>query len=185
MYHRRVASPQRYGILQGSNGQGCRHLLVDQVADDPLREDVLDQADVELALLSRMLGDVGDPQLVGVTCREVPLEEVIVDRWARAAVEATLSRMVQPDPLVGAEPPDAVLRGLQAQALELVGNEAIAELRVVSVGVDGGVGQVGVLPAPCRDRAPEPLEAGLLGDPLGGKVTNQRVLHFRRTSRPK
>ena len=60
---------------------------------------------------------------------------------------------------------------------------------IVAMGVDQGVGQVGVLEVALADRSDEPGVVRLAGvaqhpagqphgDPLGGQVTDQRVAHF-------
>ena len=76
-----------------------------------------------------------------------------------------------------------------AGIFQLVGDEAIAEGRIVGMDVEGGVHQVGVIPVPLADRVSSPLVEGLGGesehpaghrdgDPVSGKVEDQRVLHF-------
>jgi hypothetical protein len=49
------------------------------------------------------------------------------------------------DLLLGAEPPHSTLTRPIAGALELVGDEPVAKDRVVVMGVNGGVGEIGVL----------------------------------------
>ena len=78
---------------------------------------------------------------------------------------------------------------LEAGIGQLVGDEAIAEGRIVVVDVDGRVDQVRLVPVALADRVPAPLVEGLGGEaqhpaghrdgkPVGGKVKDQRVLHF-------
>jgi hypothetical protein len=52
---------------------------------------------------------------------------------------------------------DAVAAGGDAVAGELVGDESVAELRVVVVDVDGGVDQIRVVPVALADRVGAPL----------------------------
>jgi hypothetical protein len=47
--------------LQRRDREAGLHPRVDGVAHDPVGEDVLDRAEVELALTGAMLGDVGQP----------------------------------------------------------------------------------------------------------------------------
>jgi hypothetical protein len=72
------------------------------------------------------------------------------------------------------------------ERLELIGDEAVAETRVVAMSVDGIVDQVGVGEVPIADRFGPPFEIGLLGeaehptgqrvgDALVSQVRNQRV----------
>jgi len=48
---------------------------------------------------------------------------------------------------------------------EFVGDESVAELRVVVVDVDGGVDQLGVVPVALADGVGAPLVERLLGEP--------------------
>ena len=76
-----------------------------------------------------------------------------------------------------------------ATVFELVREEPIAERRVVTVGIEERVGQIGVLQIPLADRVRDPCVVRLGGeaeDPagqphretLGGQVTDQRETHF-------
>jgi hypothetical protein len=62
-------------------------------------------------------------------------------------------------------PVDPVARGDHALLGELVGDEAVAELGVVVVDVDGSVDQVRVVPITLADRAGLPLVERLLEKP--------------------
>jgi hypothetical protein len=73
--------------------------------------------------------------------------------------------------------------------VELVGDEAVAEARIVPMDVDDGVHEMGIVPVPLGHRIPEPLVEGLgreaehptghrHGSAFVGKVTDQRELHF-------
>jgi hypothetical protein len=114
------------------------HPLVDRVADDPVAEQVLDRAAVQLAFGGGVLGDVGDPDLVRLGGGEVASDVVVVDRRSRglARAAATLADRGRPQALLGAQPPHPPLADVVAGALELVGQEPVPELRVVAVGVD-------------------------------------------------
>jgi hypothetical protein len=72
---------------------------------------------------------------------------------------------------------------------EFVGQEPVAERRIITMGVDEGVGQVGVLEVAPADRAGQPAVVALGREtehpagqphvePLSGQVTDQRVGHF-------
>jgi hypothetical protein len=58
--------------------------------------------------------------------------------------------------LLGAQPPDPSFANDVAGSLELVGQEPVAELRVVVVGIDQGVGQVGVVQLALADGPSKP-----------------------------
>jgi hypothetical protein len=79
---------------------------------------------------------------------------------------------------------------------ELIGDEPVAELRVVVMDLERGMDEVRIVPVPLRDGVGIPLVVGLLaepehpaglhdGDALVGQVRDQRVDHFGRTSRGK
>ena len=53
---------------------------------------------------------------------------------------------------------------LVAPSFELVGDEAVAELGIVAMDVDDGVGQMGVVEVPPADRVGRPLVEGLGGE---------------------
>ena len=72
---------------------------------------------------------------------------------------------------------------------DLVGHEPIPELRIIPVDVESEVRQMGVVPVPLGDRVASPFaptlglkaqhQAGHRdGNPVHGKVTDQRVDHF-------
>lgn len=65
------------GVLQRGDGQAGLHLRVDGVADDPVGPDVLDRAQVELALGGVVLGDVGQPQPVRASA--------VKSRWTKSS----------------------------------------------------------------------------------------------------
>src|SRR5699024_4914059 len=106
------------------------------VAYDPAGEGVLDRAEVELALISPVLGDVGQPQLVDVIGSEVPLDEVIVDRRSRTfPVLGALLPENGPPLVVVADPPRGPLAHDLTSLSGFAGEESVPELRVVAVSV--------------------------------------------------
>ena len=50
-----------HGVVQGGHGQAGLHPLVDGVAHDPVAEDVLDRAEVQLPFTGGVVGDVREP----------------------------------------------------------------------------------------------------------------------------
>ena len=104
--------------------------------------------------------------------------------------------MHRPDALHRAQALHPILAGDVTQCFEFVGDEAIAEARVVAVGVDGVVDQIGVGEVPIADRFGPPLEIALPGesehptghgdgDALVSQVRHQRVDHFGLRPRPR
>jgi hypothetical protein len=143
-----------------------------------------------------VLGDVGQPQPIGRGGAELAVDQVIVHRRTGLAVQPALLGEHRPDPLLRAQPGDPVLAHPQAAVTQLVGDEPVAERRVVVVDVDRGVDQMRVVPVALAHRVGAPLVEGLRGeaqhpaghrdgDLLGGEFTDQRVDHFGRTSRAK
>ena len=180
-----------HGSAQCCDGKAGGHPLVEGVADDPVAEDVLNRAAVELSFCGGVLGDVGQPEPVRGGGGELALDEVVVHgRSGRlTATPSALLGRGGPDPLLGAQPPDPPFADDQAVALELVGQEPVAELRIIGVGVEQHVDDVRVVPVPVGDGLGEPGVVGLRaeannpagqphGDALGGQVTDQRVGHF-------
>lgn len=187
---------QRDSVVQGVHGElGC-HPVGDGVADDPVAAGVFHRAQIELALGGGVFGDVGEPQQVWPRGAELAGHQIIVDGRSGSAAQATFSGVYGPQSLLAAQPIDPVAAGRDAGPGEFVGDEAVAEFRVVVVDVDRRVEQVRIGPVPVGHRARAPSKVGLLaetehpaghrdGNTVDGKVTDQRVHHFGRVSRAK
>lgn len=142
-----------------------------------------------------MFSDVGQPHHVGTRGTELALHEVVSDcwPWCLARRLSTLLRGGGPDPVGSTELVDPRLAHHVAQVLHLVGQEPVAESRIIVVKVDELVHQVGVVEITLTDGVLEPAVVGLgsdsehpAGQPhreaLGGQITDQRVFHFGRAS---
>ena len=70
--------PEPYRVVEGRDGQRGFHPGIDGVAHDPVGVDVFDGAQVELALVGPVFGDVCEPQLIRRRRGEVPSDVVIV-----------------------------------------------------------------------------------------------------------
>src|SRR5437763_12389035 len=68
----------RDGHLDRGEHEAGFHAAVDRPADDPIREDVLDRAEVELAFVGAVLGDVREPQPVRCVRVELATDEVVM-----------------------------------------------------------------------------------------------------------
>lgn len=66
------------GHLDRGDHEACFHPLVDGPADDPVRPQILDRAEVDLAFVAAMLGQVDDPDLVRAISGELAPYEIIV-----------------------------------------------------------------------------------------------------------
>ena len=104
-----------------------------------------------------MLGDVGQPDLVGTRRREVALHVVVVNGRSGSFGPARSLGERAEDLLLRADAPHPSFTRDEAGALKLVGDEPVSKDRVIVVRVDGGVGQVGVLIVTRRDRSRKPL----------------------------
>lgn len=113
-------SAQGAGVPQGVDGELGGHAFGHGVADDPARAGVFDRAQVELALRGGMFGDVGEPEPIRLRSGEPPLDQVIVDWWARPALQSTFARVDREDPLLRAEPVDSLAPGNHTGVGELV-----------------------------------------------------------------
>ena len=87
------------------------------------------------------------------------------------------------------QPPHPPLRGRKALLDEVVGDQPVAEFRIVPVHIDSGVDQVRLVPFPLTDRVRPPGVVRLFGepqnptgdgdgDPVGCQVADQRVEPF-------
>ena len=67
-----------YRHFERVNGQARLHPGVDRVADDLVREHVLDRTQIQFSLTSSVFGDIGQPQLVWSIIGELAFDEVIM-----------------------------------------------------------------------------------------------------------
>ena len=117
-----------------------------------VRPDVLDRAQVQLAFVRAMLGDVGKPQHICAISCELPLHSIVVDRRAGLASQPLLLRERGEDPLPVAQPPDPVLTGLVSLLVKCIGDQTRPESGVGVMDVHSRVDQCGIIPVPLRDR---------------------------------
>src|SRR5487761_2526061 len=110
-----------------------------------------------------MLREVREPHPIRRRGGEVPPHEIVMHRrtWALAGTPSALLGRRRPDAVLRAKPPDPSFGCDMPSALELVGDEAVAELGIVGMHVPDGVHQVGVVPVALRDRIALPLVEGL------------------------
>ena len=179
--------------LERVDGDPGLHPRVDRVADDPVGEHVLDRAQVDLALAGAVLGDVGQPQRVGALGAELPVDQVVVDGRAGFLVAGLARgdrRVEAGDP---AQPPDSALRECVPELGDVIGQDAVAALRVIIVELMQHGDQLTLFGLAGRDRLLEPLVVALLGESQhptrdrhrhpdagtrGGHLLHERVDHF-------
>ena len=184
-----VTTP-KYRVVQGVYCETRFHPVADGVADDPSGEHVLDRAEIELALVGPVLGDVGQPQLVDVIRGEVPLDQVIVHRRSRALPDlAALLPERRPPLVVPADPPRSPLAHPLTHGLHFAGEEPVAELGIIQVGVEQGVRPIGLDQLGLGDLLFPPAVVRLAGelqdpqghrdrDPVTGELAHERVEPF-------
>lgn len=159
--------PQSDRVAQRRPRQRSLHARVDRVADDLVAADVLDRADVELALTSGVLGDVPEPDLVrGIGGELMPDDAVLVDDREEVIMRGrpggaglgTLLVMAGGDSSDAAEPMHAVLADGDAVLVgQFIGEESVAEGRIIAVSLVEDVDEVSIVPVPLGDRGLQPL----------------------------
>jgi len=115
------------------------------MTDDPVGEQILDRAAVDLAFRGRMLGQVLDPLTVRQRRSEVPAKQVIVDCWAGPFAFAAVLHGRGPQFLLGTQTPRAAFTDPDASPLKLIGQESVAKGRIITTGINQGVDGVRVL----------------------------------------
>ncbi len=136
-----------------------------------------------------MSGDVAEPQLVRRICGEVALDEIVVHRRTHFADFSALLSEDAPPLIAGADPPGGALGYRLTGVSGLFGQVAVPELRVLVVGVEQGVGAVGLEEFGVGDGVGPRAVVGLAGeleyparhcdgDPVGGELSYERVEPF-------
>ncbi len=77
-----------YSHLQSIDGQVGLHPRIHRVPHDSVAEHVLNRTQIQLSFARVVLGNIGQPQLVGLVSGEVPLHQVVMHRRARRDVLA-------------------------------------------------------------------------------------------------
>ncbi len=112
-----------------------------------------------------MFGDVGQPQLVRLAGRELPTDEVVMGRRTDLG---TLRGLALPEPRppahLRADAPHRPLTHPMAGVADLIGEEPVAELGIVTVRVEDRVREARVVELGVGDRTLDPLR------PLGGNI---------------
>lgn len=134
-----------------------------------------------------MLADIGQPQPIRAISGEVPVDSVVVDRWSWPFSRAAAGFAERtPPPVRRADPPRCPTGQRLTRGTGFVGEEPIAEFRVVAVSVEQGVRPVGLGEFRGGDRARQPPIVGLAselehparhhdGYPVGGELFHERV----------
>src|SRR3989442_8040856 len=81
--HGATGTPELDRVAKRRDGERGLHPGVHRVAHDAAGERVLHRAQVELASVALMLGDLGEPKLAAALCTEDPPEQAILDRIPR------------------------------------------------------------------------------------------------------
>lgn len=92
-----------------------------------------------------MLGDIGQPDLIGGLGAELTVHDVIVHWRPGSTVQPPLLGEDRPDALLGVQPGDAVLADGDPAPGKFIGDESIAEDGVIGTNIAGGVDQVRIV----------------------------------------
>ncbi|GIZ95769.1 hypothetical protein TTY48_03810 [Tsukamurella sp. TY48] len=74
------ATAPGHGAVDGVDRDAGLHPFVDRVSDDPIRIDVFDRAQIQLALAGVVLCDISEPQTVRGLSGELAFYQVVMDR---------------------------------------------------------------------------------------------------------
>jgi len=163
--HVRASATAGNGHLEGVDGELGGHAPVDRVADDPVGEHVLHCAQVELGVPGPVFRNVREPQVVGPVSSEFTAHEIVMNRGPGTLARPSPDRVAAADMDQPAGLQHLVVRHVQATVPEFVGQEPVAELRIITMRVKDGVRGLRVGPFPLADRVGEPLVVGLSGEP--------------------
>lgn len=167
--------------MQCPGGQSRLHLGVDAVADDAVGERVFDRTEVELAFAGAVLGDIAEPQLIWCIGGELPADQIVVHRWTGLAVLTAFALAERtPAAVVRTDPPGGARHRLTSLA-GLIDQEAIAELRIISVSIEQGVGAVGLNEFGIGDRLGQSAVIRLAGELEDRQVTATGILSSARS----
>jgi len=92
-------------VPQSGDREVGRHAFADRIALDARGVGVLEQAEVDLAFIRRVFGDVREPQLVHVSGREVASHEIVVNGRPGLLARPTLLHETGPNRHVRAQAP--------------------------------------------------------------------------------
>lgn len=160
-----ATSPRCHRAVQRSGGQPGLHPGVDAVANDAVGERVFDRAEVELALAGAVLSDIAELQPVWRIGGEITSDQIVVHRWAGLTVLAAPALTERAPPaVVRADPPRGARRHRLTRVTGLINQEAIAELGIISVSVEQGVGPIRLGEFGVGDRLGQPPVIGLAGE---------------------
>jgi hypothetical protein len=118
-----------------------------------------------------VLGDVGQPDLVGGLGAKLEVDEVVVDRRSGLSVQSPLLGEDRPDTFLRAQSSHPVLPGDDPACGKLVSNEAVPENRIVGVDGQRGVDQMCVVPIMLCRKSFAPLAERLVENPSTRQVT--------------
>ena len=150
----------------------------------------MDRAQVELSFTCLVFGNVGQPQRVWLNGGEVAADQIVMDRRAGLAVLAALFLAEgAPLPVGRADPPSGPLSHRRPGIPGCLDQVAVAEFRVVAVGVEQGVGPMRLEILSIGHGGGQPAVVGLAGelvyparhrdgDPVGGELLHERVEPF-------
>ncbi|MEU7506353.1 hypothetical protein ACFZBM_36630 [Streptomyces lavendulae] len=109
-------------------------------------QDLCQNPGLTYAATGGVFGDVSEPQPVRAGRGEVTTHEIVMHRRAGLLGPAALLPEHAPPVVVPADPPRGPVRHGGPGAAGLIGQEAVAELRVLTVGVEQRVRAIRLVP---------------------------------------
>lgn len=136
-----------------------------------------------------MLDNITEPQLIWCRSGEVPVYQIVVHGRAGPAVLAALLSERTPPTVGRTDPPAGALGHWPPDVGGLSHQEPVAELRVVAVSIEQGVGSMCLEVLSVGDGVGQPAVVGLAGeledptrhrhgDTVGGELFHERVKSF-------
>lgn len=120
-------------ILECSDREACFHAFIDRVPHDLVRAHVFERAHVQLALASRVFGDIDKPFLIKPGSGEITLDQVIAHRCSSTLIARLALADCGSNTRDLAQAPHSPLADLIAQVMEIIGKDPVATLRVLIV----------------------------------------------------
>ena len=134
-----------------------------------------------------MFGDVCEPQLVGGCRGEVSAHQIVMGRRARLRALGPLGfAEARPPAVVPADPPHHAIGDVVIAEADLIGEEPVPELAIVTMGIEDRIRQPGLIELGVAERRRGPPVVGGAsqfeyptrhhhGDPVSSELGHERV----------
>jgi hypothetical protein len=184
-----VTSPSD-GHLDRRDDESGVHVRVDGPADDPVEVEVVVRAQVALPFACGVFSEVGDPGPFWAGRGEFTTHQIVMG--GRAGLESLAGAGLDEHRLPGVvttDPPPRAITHSMAASAGFIGEEPVAELEIVAMGVEHDVRHVGLVEFDIGDRVGGPALVRLAreiedparqrgGNPISGQLADERAHHF-------